>query len=64
MSDDTTRHAEAGIELRSERSVEEKDLDEILADSFPASDPPPWTLGVREKKPDAAPDQREGQLSV
>lgn len=24
----------------------ESDLDRILADSFPASDPPPWTLGV------------------
>ena len=28
--------------------LEENDIDQILADSFPASDAPPWTLGVRQ----------------
>jgi hypothetical protein len=27
-------------------TLDETELDIILADSFPASDPPPWTLGV------------------
>ncbi len=28
--------------------TEEREIDQILADSFPASDAPPWTLGVTE----------------
>jgi len=28
--------------------VQERAIDQILADSFPASDAPPWTLGVPE----------------
>jgi hypothetical protein len=27
-------------------AADERDIDQILADSFPASDAPPWTLGV------------------
>jgi predicted DsbA family dithiol-disulfide isomerase len=27
-------------------AIQERDIDQILADSFPASDAPPWTLGV------------------
>jgi len=30
----------------------ERALDAILADSFPASDPPPWTLGVSLSRKD------------
>lgn len=28
-------------------AIQEREIDEILADSFPASDVPPWTLGVQ-----------------
>ena len=28
-------------------AIQEREIDVILADSFPASDAPPWTLGVQ-----------------
>jgi len=31
----------------------EDQIDEVLSDSFPASDPPPWTLGTRTFVPNA-----------
>lgn len=34
-------------------AIQEREIDEILADSFPASDAPPWTLGVLR---DSAPE--------
>jgi hypothetical protein len=33
-------------------AAEEREIDQILADSFPASDAPPWTLGVAEAPAD------------
>jgi hypothetical protein len=30
--------------------AEESDIDQILADSFPASDAPSWTLGVASRR--------------
>ena len=30
--------------------IEESEIDQILADSFPASDAPPWTLGVNANR--------------
>jgi hypothetical protein len=45
----------ADVADRQERSAEsataEWEIDQILADSFPASDAPPWTLGVTETPP-------------
>lgn len=34
------------IERAHPAPVQEREIDQILADSFPASDAPPWTLGV------------------
>ena len=35
------------------QGVHESEIDQILADSFPASDAPPWTLGVTPAQPES-----------
>jgi hypothetical protein len=39
-----------GVVPNRDGTPEERELDQILADSFPASDPPPWTLGVTHRE--------------
>ena len=49
------RSAGAASQAREQRLAAERALDAVLADSFPASDPPPWTLGVSLRREDQAP---------
>ncbi|MGH8542681.1 MAG: hypothetical protein ACREX3_03350 [Gammaproteobacteria bacterium] len=41
-------------------AIQEREIDEILADSFPASDAPPWTLGVQAQALHCEPSTKRG----
>jgi hypothetical protein len=54
MADTRDQNGEANVS--DERTMPEEEIDETLEESFPASDPPSWTLGV-DPHPQAKEDE-------
>lgn len=55
---DNTDPANAADEHPDQSEMTEAEIDQNLADTFPASDPPSWTLGTdHSQKPKTGPDE-------
>jgi hypothetical protein len=50
-----------GVSERGNRRDAERAIDDVLADSFPASDPPSWNPGVTRPEPAVSLDHRAAQ---
>jgi hypothetical protein len=46
---------------RNESEMSEAEIDKNLQDSFPASDPPSWSLGTDHKEPPAETESDENE---
>jgi len=59
------RHMEGSLNTTPppiEITAAEREIDRVLADSFPASDSPPWTLGVSHDSANDSAKEASAQL--
>ena len=50
---------------KSDRTMPEEEIDETLAETFPASDPPSWTVGVdpHRRESDVSADKKDDKAT-